>query len=214
MNDIIALVHLNKNYFELFQGLPQEEIEAIVKSADKKFIPAKTIFIEQDSLSDTAYLILKGSVNVYRMNENGEETNICVLGEGDIVGEMALIDHEARSAFVAAITDTTALILTGKSFKMILQRYPDVAIHLLSSLSKRIRKSDKHTEELLTKTLLTRTWNTLQILKRYYPNNVVHLSHEELASIIGATRARTTEALNELEKAGKIELSHRSIKIC
>ena len=199
--------------FSIFQGLPSNEIDAIAKAAVKKDIPAKTTFIEQGAESEAAYFILSGSVTVFRMNENGEEINIAVLGSGDVVGEMALIDQEPRSAFVKTLTDTSVLILTSHDFKKILQKHPNTAIHLLSSLSIRIRHTDQHVEDLLTKNLVTRTWNTLKALEKYFPQREISLSHEELASIIGATRARVTEALNELADTQKIALSHRKIVI-
>jgi len=197
--------------FSLFEGLPQNEIEAITHSATQKIIKAKTVFIEQGASSEAAYFILEGSVNVYRMNENGEEVSLAVLGQGDVVGEMALIDHEPRSAYVKSLTDISVLVLTSSDFKNILQKYPNTAIHLLSSLSVRIRQTDQHVEDILTQNLATRTWNSLLVLKRYFPDGEIALSHEELSSIIGATRARVTEVLNLLQEQGKITLSHRKI---
>lgn len=199
--------------FSLFEGMQPEEIEEIVKLASKKTLPAKQIFIEQGSPSDTAYFITEGSVNVYRMNENGEEVSLGILGAGDVVGEMALIDHELRSAFVKTLTDTTFFVLTRNDFGLLLQKYPNIAIRLLSSLTSRIRQTDLYVEELMTQNLETRTWNTLQILRRYFSKSEITLSHEELASIIGATRARVTKILDSLQKKGLVSLSHRKITL-
>ncbi len=200
--------------FSLFKGLPQNEIEAITRVASQKTIKSKTVFIQQGEHSEAAYFILEGSVNVYRTNENGEEVSLAVLGAGDVVGEMALIDHGPRSAYVRAITDISVLILTSYDFRAMLKKNPNTAIHLLSSLSKRIRETDQHVEDLLTQNLITRTENILQVLKRYFPNEEITLTHEELASIIGATRARITEVLNLLQEQNKITLSHRKITFC
>lgn len=197
--------------FALFEGLPEKEVEEIVKLASKRVIPAKTVFIEQGTATETAYFILDGSVNVYRIDENGNEISLRILGSGDIVGEMALIDHEPRSAFVKTLTDTTVLILSRNDFISILQKYPQTAIHLLSSLTKRLRDTNQHLEDVLCKSLATRTWNTLHILQHYFKRNEISLTHEELASIVGATRARITEILDDFQDEGKISLSHRKI---
>lgn len=199
--------------FALFEGLPEKEIQALMQVASKRTIPAKTVFIEQGTPSETAFFILDGSVNVYRMDESGNEISVCILGSGDIVGEMSLIDHEPRSAFVTTLTDTTMLTLSQKDFITILQKYPQIAIHLLSSLSKRLRTTNQYLEDIVRKPLSSRTWNTLQILKRYFSDGKISLTHEELASIVGATRARITEILNNFQKDGKISLSHRNITL-
>lgn len=197
--------------FALFDGLPEEDIQALMHAAIKRIIPAKTVFIEQETSSETAFLILDGSVNVYRIDENGDEIGICILGSGDIVGEMSLIDHEPRSAFVKTLTETTVLTLSQTDFVNILQKHPKIAIHLLSSLSKRLRTTNQHLEDVLSKSLTTRTWNTLQLLQHYFKKNEISLTHEELASIVGATRARITEILDNFQEEGKISLSHRRI---
>lgn len=199
--------------FDLFQGLPDEEISALAKLASKTTIPAKKIIIEQDTTSDTAYFIVKGSVNVFRINENGEEISVSVLGEGDVVGEMALIDHEPRSAFVRTLTETTFLVLSQNDFSVLLKKFPSIAIHLLAELSNRIRQADLRVENLMTQNLESRTWNTLQVLKRYFDKGEITLTHEELAAIIGATRARVTKILDSLEKNNLITLSHKKITL-
>lgn len=199
--------------FTLFDGLPEEDIQALMHAATKRIIPAKTVFIEQGTFFETAFLILDGSVNVYRIDENGDEIGICILGSGDIVGEMSLIDHEPRSAFVKTLTETTVLTLSQTDFANILQKHPTIAIHLLSSLSKRLRITNQHLEDMASKSLKTRTWNTLQTLQHYFHEREITLTHEELASIVGATRARITEILNSFEEEGKITLSHRNITL-
>ncbi len=68
-------------------------------------------------------------------------------------------------------------------------------------------------EDLVSKNLKTRTWKVLQTLSAYFPNKDINLSQEELSGIIGATRSRVTEVLNELESENKIILSHKHIQI-
>jgi len=197
--------------FPLFEGLSQEEADLIAQSSIKRTIPAKTVFIEQGTNSETAFFILEGSVNIFRIDENGNEVSISVLGKGDIVGEMALIDHSPRSAYAKTLSTVETLVLSSDSFRNILKNYPDISIRLLASLSKRIRDSDQRLEDFVTKSLKTRSWNALKTLEIYFPDGEIALSHEELATIVGATRARITEVLNELEKENKVSLSHRKI---
>lgn len=197
----------------LFQTLSHEnQIHLAQITYEKRFLENEVI-IEQSSSSDAAYIIIRGSVKVYRLSEDGEEIGIALLGPGDIIGEMALIDHELRSAFVQAIQVTVTLCINSHEFTKLIIDHPTIALSLLKSLSKRIRQANDHVEEITTENLFQRTQKTLEILQKYFPDKIITLSHEELALIIGATRARVTEHLNRLEKEGKITLSHRSIVI-
>jgi Mn-dependent DtxR family transcriptional regulator len=66
---------------------------------------------------------------------------------------------------------------------------------------------------MISKNLTDRTLNTLKTLANYFSNNDITLSQEQIASIIGATRARVTESLNTLEERGTITLSHKKIHL-
>lgn len=78
---------------------------------NRHFVPAGDTVIEQGEKGNTAYLIQSGSVRVYR-EENGKTAELGKLGPGDIVGEMALIVDEPRTATVKALENTTFITIT------------------------------------------------------------------------------------------------------
>lgn len=201
------------NKFALFKDLSPAELSVIAQATSEQTLPEHTIFIEQEAVSDVAYFICSGGARVYRVTEQGEEVTLAMVGVGDIVGEMSILDDEPRSACVETIHNTKVLILTRSAFNKILIDYPEVAISLLKTMSKRMRETNEHVEDILSKNLSERTWKILQNLANYFPNKDITLSQEELAGIIGATRARVTEILNSLQKQGKIRLAHRQIRI-
>lgn len=197
----------------LFSNLEEKSLEEIANILIEKNLSPHEVFIEQFSDSDAAYFIISGSVRIYRLTEEGKDLTIAILGPGDIVGEMALLDHEPRSAYAETLQETQMLSISSQNFLSIVKSFPEIAIKLLSSLSHRIRVIDERLETVSTENVSARTWKTLLILKQYFPNGKITLSHEELASIIGATRSRVTEALDLLSKNGKIKLDHRNITL-
>lgn len=197
----------------LFQSLNETKLETLSQATHEKVLPANTTFIEQEDEPISTYIIISGSVRVYRISPDGEEINLAILGPGEVVGEMSLLDDEPRSASVETIQETKTLVLDRKDFLQIIHQYPDMAINLLSVLSKRIRLINEHLEDTFSKTLPERTWKILQALQKYFPEGVINLSHEELSSIVGASRARITEVLDEFAQQGKIILSHRKIHL-
>ena len=64
------------------------------------------------------------------------------LGPGDSFGEMALLDHEGRSATITAETDVTLASIPEWSFKPFLKEHPEVAYKLLQVLSQRVRQAE------------------------------------------------------------------------
>lgn len=197
-----------------FSGLSDAEVELIASKLIEKVFPLNSIIIEQEQPSDSVYFIYKGAGQIYRITQDGNYANIALCGPGDIIGEMGLIDNMPRSANVKAIQETHVLMLRKEDFVNILKQNPSLSINLLKVFSQRLRNNDLMVEDVLSKNLTERTWKAIEALGKFFPNREINLSQEELAEIVGATRARITEALNLLQNEGKISLSHRKIQIC
>jgi CRP-like cAMP-binding protein len=197
----------------LFRQFSENELITIAQKAIVKNFPPHTLFISQDETKDTVYFIVSGLARIYRSNEEGYEVNIGLCGPGDVVGEMAVIRHAPRSASVESLQKVEALEVSATDFNNILKKNPEIAVHLLETFSQRLQNNNIYMEEVLSKNLKERSLDILQSLAKYFPDKDVVLSQEELATIIGATRARVTEVLNILALEGKISLSHKKIHI-
>ena len=98
------------------------------------------IFNENDQ-GDCAYIIEKGRVLVY-LNKDKEEIPINILGEGEIFGEMALIDNQVRSASVRALEDVRLAIVTKQQVLERVSTADKVVQLLMRVLLKRLRRKN------------------------------------------------------------------------
>src|SRR5439155_334352 len=135
----------------LFKDLTFEEIKIITQSVREELKEKGEVFIEQEDQSDAAYFIVSGSVKVFRVTEEGEEITLAVLGQGEVVGELALLDDQRRSASVLALSQTKVYKLTRDDFSKILSIYPRAALSLLKTLAHRVRSINEHLEDVLSK---------------------------------------------------------------
>lgn len=106
----------------------------------------QVIFSEGDE-GDCAYIIEKGRVLVY-INKDKEEMSLSVLGEGEIFGEMSLIDNQRRSASVRALESVTLSIVTRQQVLERISTADTVVQLLLRVLLKRLRRSNGHNTTL------------------------------------------------------------------
>ncbi|MCC6176387.1 MAG: cyclic nucleotide-binding domain-containing protein [Chloroflexi bacterium] len=106
---------------------------------------AGTTIVSQGASAVTLYLILDGRVEVVREPEEGESarTALATLGPGEVFGEMALLDDEARSSSIVAVTPTRCALLSRWEFRDELQKQPRLAMNLLRMLSQRVRELDE-----------------------------------------------------------------------
>ncbi len=199
--------------FSIFGSLSDQAFLDVGSKTHEIAIDEGKVFIRQGDTVGPIYFIYNGLAKIYRLNENGMVANLGFAGEFEIVGDMAFITSQNRSASVEAMRKVDALVLSPEDFKNILYAYPEISIQLMQIFSQRLRKSNASSEEMMFQNLTHRTWIALETLSKYFPEKSITLSHEELAEIVGATRARTTEALHQLQKEKKIQLSHRNIHI-
>ncbi|MGH6932958.1 MAG: cyclic nucleotide-binding domain-containing protein [Dongiaceae bacterium] len=105
------------------------------------FAAEETVFAEGDA-SDAAYLIRSGRVEVLKDTPAGM-IRLAILGEGDIVGEMGVIDDRPRSAGVRALEPVTAIAVNHQEFIDTLLHQPRDALALLRALFERLRSADQ-----------------------------------------------------------------------
>lgn len=91
-----------------FKDFSDAEIAEIVAAANYHTVPDGWAIIAEHTPGDKAYLLLSGTVSI---RKHGEE--VAQAGAGDIVGEMALVDHKLRSATVIALTPLEVLNFTS-----------------------------------------------------------------------------------------------------
>ena len=85
---------------------------------------------------------------MFTQDEQGNEVVLNQVGAGEIIGEMALLDHEPRSAGVVALEKTSVMELSREDFMEILKGQPDLALALIRNLSSRLRQNTSYIEKI------------------------------------------------------------------
>ncbi|MCK6597785.1 MAG: EAL domain-containing protein [Bdellovibrionaceae bacterium] len=104
-------------------------------------IPANQLIFSQGELGDKAYIIEKGRVLIYLTKDN-EDFPLSILGEGEIFGEMAIIDNQVRSASAKTLDDCSLLVVTKDQLLERVQSADTVVRLLLRVLLKRLRSQN------------------------------------------------------------------------
>jgi len=108
---------------------------------ETRFTAGQTIFSEGDA-SDCAYTIRSGHVEILKASPRGD-VRVAVLGEGDVVGEMGLLDERPRSATARALDVVVADVTSRAVFAQLLVSEPKRAMHLLRVLFERLRTMNR-----------------------------------------------------------------------
>jgi len=122
---------------KIFEGLPASEIKSIERQVRTVKHPAGHEIVVLGEGGVGFMVITEGSVTVQTVQGKARK-----LGPGDSFGEMALLDHEGRSATITSDTDVTLATIPEWNFKPFLKEHPDVAYRLLQVLSQRVRQAE------------------------------------------------------------------------
>lgn len=204
----------------LFAGLGISEIRSLAEVAMVRHVPTDAIILLAEEEGDTLFVIVHGRVKVTVMSEDGREVILSILKDGDIFGEMSLLDGKPRSASVISTEDTELIMLRRSEFLMHLARYPEMAAKMLSTLASRLRRTNRQVESLALLNVYGRIAGTLLQLGEdqgiktplgiTIPERPIH---QEIANMAGTTRETVSRVLNDLERRGYVTRDGRSIVI-
>jgi CRP-like cAMP-binding protein len=106
----------------LFEGLSRRDREQVARWADVVDLPAGYHLADQGAFAHEFFALLEGTVEVTR---NGER--LVELGPGDFFGEIALVEHDRRTATVTATTPVVAIVMHAREFEAMRSALPHVA---------------------------------------------------------------------------------------
>jgi len=121
----------------IFKGMPPAELKKISKQMREIRHPKGAEIMIRGEGGVGFLVILSGEAEV----ETGDGRRR-KLGPGDHFGEMAMLDHQGRSANVTAASDLVLAAVPEWGFKPFLQDHPEVTYRLLETLSRRLREAE------------------------------------------------------------------------
>ena len=134
----------------LFHSVDVEELRPLLQNCEVRNIRSGAILIEADQPNDRLYLVLSGELGVHLGSPASPP--IVILGAGETVGELSLIDKGPTSAFVVAHEPTRVLVLSEATMWSLVTASHAVSLNLLRTLSTRLRRDnrliDEHREQL------------------------------------------------------------------
>ena len=117
----------------LFSKLSRKELEAVASVADEMDLPEGKTLTREGERGREFFVLLKGTADVHQ-----NEKKIATLGEGDFLGEIALVTRLPRTATVTTTSPVRALVISDRDFSALLKRSPEIGQGVLEALGERL----------------------------------------------------------------------------
>jgi CRP/FNR family transcriptional regulator, cyclic AMP receptor protein len=173
-----------------------------------------SIIFREGEPASSVLLIESGRAKAVLSAASGKQVVLALRGPGDLLGEFAALDGQARSASVHAITDLRGRVVTADALVGRLSSDPEIALELLRLVVSRLRESDLR--RLDFGALDTTGRIASYLLERARQQRVpgwLHLTQTELGQSVGASREATVKALRKLRAAGLVETRRGAVRI-
>lgn len=192
----------------LFEGLTPAQLDWVAKNAHRRVFAAGTNVMTVEQPGEAVFIILHGTVKIH-IEQGGRDVILSILGGGDLLGEMSLIDSMGRSASALTLESSLMLWMDRTAFNYLLDNFPPVARNLVKILSARVRLSDQVIQSLATLDVNGRVARQLLAFAERYGREVsdgvqvrIVLTQGDLADLVGASRKRVNQAMVFFKEQG------------
>jgi CRP-like cAMP-binding protein len=132
----------------LFDGLKDDMLQELASKLRAELVPPGQLLITEGEIAAHMFVVLSGEVEVVHKGGGDHDVRVALLGPGDWVGEMAILDVQPRSASVRALAPSALLRLTAADVRNLLferdtGQYALLVMNIARELSRRLRVADR-----------------------------------------------------------------------
>jgi CRP-like cAMP-binding protein len=205
---------------KLFKELSWKEMRVLQQITKmESYQKNQPIYLPGDE-SDAVYLLKKGRVKISRVNDDGREIMLTILEPGEIFGEGEVLGGGNRETLVQTLEPTLVCEIQREDFNRYLQQFPHVGGCVTKLMGLRLRQVESRIGELVFKSAPARLAGVLLRLSEsmgQQENGFIRLqarlTHQNLASLIGASRETVSTLISQFAQRGLILQDHRYILI-
>lgn len=212
----IGIMRTNLHYLThvpLLASLEKGLLDQLADRCTRKSIEKNEILFFENEKADCMYIILGGRIRIERLTSLGESHTLAVRRTGEIIGEMALINDQTRSAQATAEATCKLLVLHRQNFAEIMLRNPSACLVIMQTLAQRLRELSDVLIDRRSKDVAQRLLDYLQSNSDQEGYVRLNTNQTQLAEVIGCTRESINRALTDLELRGAISRNRRVIQL-
>jgi CRP-like cAMP-binding protein len=205
---------------DLFERLTPAQAERLERHALIRAFKRRSLIYLPDEPGKSVLVLARGRVKIKDVTADGKETILAFIDEGELFGELAVLDDEPRREYAEAVVDSQILVIPRDDLLWLMGQRPDVALSVTKLVGLRRRRIENRLRNVL---FLPSRERLIRLLQELVETHSVRrsnrceiglpLSHQELAGLIGVTRETVTVVLGQLQRDGLIQVRRCRITV-
>ena len=199
-----------------FASLPAAELRRLAAQCAPRTLRPGEVLFEEGRPCHGLFIVAEGSVEVRQTSLRGREQVFHTEGPGATLGEGPLFDRGGYIATAVATEPTRVLFLRRANLLDLCRRHPPVALYILETLARRVRRFAEIVSDLAFRPVPERLSRYLDALARSIAPGTeldLELTQAQLAARLGTVRELVARALAQLEESGVITRKRARIVI-
>jgi CRP/FNR family cyclic AMP-dependent transcriptional regulator len=202
---------------ELFRGLSADQLSQVKGWLYWRTFPAGANIITAELPGEVVYIVHSGTLKIHIEQANGGDVVLAILGPGDVVGEISLIDSAGRSASVVTLEESQLVWMGGQAFQECLRSMPLFSQNLVRILAGRVRLANELIQALATLDVNGRVARQMLAFAEKYGRPgangdvliPIRLTQGDIADLVGASRKRVNQVMVTFKQLGYISVDDR-----
>jgi CRP-like cAMP-binding protein len=205
---------------DLFDRLSDAEADHLNRRALVRRFPRRTLVYAPTQPGESVMVLASGRVKIKDLTLDGRESILAFIEEGELFGEMALLEGQPRQEYAETVEDSQVLLLPREDLLALMESRTDLTLSITKLMGLRRQRVENRLRNVLFLSSRERMVRLLVELAEAHGQPVgtrteirFPLSHQELASLIGVSRETATITLGQLEQAGLVIVQRRRVSI-
>lgn len=185
----------------------------------REFQRGEMVYLPTDH-SDSVLLLASGRIRIFNVTPEGKQAILGFVEPGEVFGELSCFQQSSREEYSEAMVKSRVVLMPHQSMQQLMARSPEVSMKMTRLFGLRLKRIQRRLKALLFRTSREKVIHLLLELAEKYgkkvPNGLLinqKLSHQDMASIIGATRETVTITLGELQDEGIVSVDRRLVTL-
>jgi CRP/FNR family transcriptional regulator, cyclic AMP receptor protein len=201
----------------MFSDLEPAALDQLCRYAKHSTLKRGTTIVSRGDPGNNLIAVISGTLKISVSSADGRSAILNLIGPGEIVGEVAVLDGLARTADVIANTNCEIFVIDRRDFLPFVRSQPALAMKLIELLCTRLRWTSDQVEEVILQNLPGRLASALLRLTEKHKlapgGRTIAITQQEISEMVGMTRESINKQLRAWASRNWVRLEHGAIVV-